>query len=93
MTLMDLVAWLALGSVAGWLAGMLVGDQGLGPVGTIILGITGAIGGGLLAALLGLPSGGAELGGVRLLSAIVAVIGAVVVVTAGRIAIGREQAA
>lgn len=92
MTLMDVVAWVLLGSVAGWLAGHLVGDHELGPVGTIVLGITGAVAGGFLAAVLGLPSGGAELASVNLLSALVAVIGAVLVAAGASVAIGRRPA-
>jgi uncharacterized membrane protein YeaQ/YmgE (transglycosylase-associated protein family) len=47
---MGLVAWLVLGAVAGYLAGMFVkGDERLGVIGHIFLGIVGAIVGGFIA--------------------------------------------
>src|SRR5688572_14063167 len=50
---MSIIAWLVVGAIAGWLAGMLVkGDEGLGVIGHIVLGIVGALVGGFLAGLL-----------------------------------------
>ena len=50
---MNLIAWIVLGAIAGYLAGFLVrGDEGLGVIGHIVLGIVGAIVGGFLASLL-----------------------------------------
>ena len=47
---MSIIAWLVLGAIAGYLAGFLVkGDEGLGIVGHVILGIVGALVGGFLA--------------------------------------------
>ncbi len=53
---MGLVAWLVVGAVAGYVAGLFVdADEGLGVIGHIILGIVGAMVGGFLAsALLGI---------------------------------------
>ena len=79
--LVDIIAWIVLGALAGWIAGLLVsGDEGLGVIGTIILGIVGALVGGFLANALGFGSGreGGDI--VNLQSIIVAIIGAVVVV-------------
>jgi uncharacterized membrane protein YeaQ/YmgE (transglycosylase-associated protein family) len=92
MTLIDLLAWIVLGAIAGWLAGVLVGDQGLGVIGTIVLGIVGALVGGFLVSALGLPSGGAESGELNLLSIVVAVIGAVIVVAVAGLLLGRRTA-
>src|ERR671935_226982 len=52
---MNILAWIVLGAIAGYLAGFLVrGDEGLGVIGHVVLGIVGAIVGGFLAgALLG----------------------------------------
>jgi uncharacterized membrane protein YeaQ/YmgE (transglycosylase-associated protein family) len=52
---MSIIAWIVLGAIAGYLAGFLVrGDEGLGVIGHILLGIVGALVGGFLAgALLG----------------------------------------
>lgn len=52
---MSIIAWIVLGAIAGYLAGFLVrGDEGLGVIGHILLGIVGALVGGFAAgALLG----------------------------------------
>jgi uncharacterized membrane protein YeaQ/YmgE (transglycosylase-associated protein family) len=79
--IVDIIAWIVLGAIAGWIAGLLVsGDEGLGVIGHIVLGIVGALVGGFVANLLGLGSGreGGDI--VNLWSIIVAVIGAVIVV-------------
>jgi uncharacterized membrane protein YeaQ/YmgE (transglycosylase-associated protein family) len=47
---MSIIAWLVLGAIAGYLAGFIVkGDEGLGILGHILLGIVGALVGGFLA--------------------------------------------
>ena len=78
---MGIISWLVVGAVAGWLAGMLVkGDEGLGVIGKIVLGIIGALVGGFLAGIL-LPGGGGDyISGINFTTIIVATIGAIVVV-------------
>ena len=50
---MNIISWLILGAIAGYLAGFLVkGDEGLGVIGHIVLGIVGALVGGFLASVL-----------------------------------------
>jgi uncharacterized membrane protein YeaQ/YmgE (transglycosylase-associated protein family) len=50
---MNIISWLILGAIAGYLAGFLVrGDEGLGVIGHIVLGIVGAVVGGFLASVL-----------------------------------------
>ncbi|MGG7056220.1 GlsB/YeaQ/YmgE family stress response membrane protein [Nitrosomonas sp. ANs5] len=49
-----LLIFIVIGAVAGWLAGILMEGKGFGLVGNIIIGIAGAIAGGLLFGLLGL---------------------------------------
>jgi uncharacterized membrane protein YeaQ/YmgE (transglycosylase-associated protein family) len=50
---MSIIAWIVLGAIAGYLAGFLVrGDEGLGVIGHIVLGIVGALVGGFLAGVL-----------------------------------------
>lgn len=79
--MIDIIAWIILGAIAGWLAGMLVsGDEGLGVIGHIVLGIVGALVGGFLANALGFGSGRGGGDVVNLQSVIVAIIGAVLVV-------------
>ncbi|MCW5601957.1 GlsB/YeaQ/YmgE family stress response membrane protein [Nitrosomonas sp.] len=49
-----LIIFMVIGAAAGWLAGILMKGRGFGPVGNIIIGIIGAIAGGLMFGLLGL---------------------------------------
>lgn len=93
MTIFDLIAWIVLGAIAGWLAGLIVGGHGLGVIGTIVLGIVGALVGGFLVSALGLPTGGAELGEINLISILVAVVGAVIVVWVASLLMGRRTTA
>ncbi|HYI21774.1 MAG TPA: GlsB/YeaQ/YmgE family stress response membrane protein [Candidatus Limnocylindrales bacterium] len=77
-----IIAWIVLGAIAGWIAGLLVsGDEGLGVIGHVVLGIVGAFVGGFLANLVGFGAGAAGGGDVvNIYSIVVAVIGAVIVV-------------
>lgn len=47
-----LIAWLVIGAVAGWLAGIFVKGGGFGLLGDIVVGIIGAFIGGWLAGQL-----------------------------------------
>ena len=81
--IMNIIAWIVLGAIAGYIAGLLVkGDERWGVLGHIVLGIVGAIiGGFLVSALLpGSPGAGASSGDINIPSIIVSVIGAVIVV-------------
>lgn len=69
---MNLVWFLLVGLIAGWLAGVLVRGRGYGVIADIIIGVLGAMVGGFLFSLLGFSARG-TLG-----SIITAVIGAVV---------------
>jgi uncharacterized membrane protein YeaQ/YmgE (transglycosylase-associated protein family) len=73
------LAWLVVGAIAGWLAGLLVkGDEGIGVTGHIVLGLVGALLGGWVVSLV---TGNDPMDGVFDISTIVtAVVGAVVVV-------------
>jgi uncharacterized membrane protein YeaQ/YmgE (transglycosylase-associated protein family) len=76
---MSIIAWIVLGAIAGWLAGLLVrGDEGLGVLGHILLGIVGALVSGFLAGVL-LGTNPIE-GPLDLGSIVTATIGAVIVV-------------
>ena len=70
---MDLLWFLVVGIVAGWLAGVLVKGGGFGVIGDLVVGVIGAFLGGWLFSTLGASAGGGLLG-----SIIVATIGAVV---------------
>ena len=51
-----ILAWLVIGAIAGWLAGLIVKGGGFGLVVDIIVGIVGAVIGGWLAGELGSTS-------------------------------------
>ena len=70
---MNLLWFLIVGLVAGWLAGVLVKGGGFGLIGDLVVGVIGAVLGGWLFSTLGASAGGGLLG-----SIIVATIGAVV---------------
>jgi uncharacterized membrane protein YeaQ/YmgE (transglycosylase-associated protein family) len=80
--IVTIIAWIVLGAIAGWVAGLLVrGDERWGVMGHIVLGIVGAFVGGFLAYVLKLDPGAAGGGDVvNWYSIVVAVIGAVIVV-------------
>ena len=91
--LVTIIAWIVLGAIAGWIAGLLVrGDEGLGVIGHIVLGIVGALVGGFLANALGFGSGREGGDVVNLQSIIVAIIGAVIVVLVVGALRGRRTA-
>jgi uncharacterized membrane protein YeaQ/YmgE (transglycosylase-associated protein family) len=50
----SVLAWIIIGAIAGWLAGLLVKGYGFGVIGNIVIGILGAGIAGLLAPALGL---------------------------------------
>ncbi len=55
---MELVWFLLIGLVAGWLAGQLMKGGGFGVLGDLVVGVIGALVGGFLFNLLGLYAGG-----------------------------------
>lgn len=79
---MSIIAWLVVGAIAGYLAGYLVkGDESMGVIGHIVLGIVGALVGGFLAGIL-LPGNSDYTTGINFTTIIVATIGAVIAVVA-----------
>jgi len=58
MDLTSIIIFLALGAVAGWLAGVVMKGGGFGLVGDIVVGIIGAVIGGWLFGVLGIDVGG-----------------------------------
>ncbi len=61
---MDLLYFLLVGAVAGWLAGQVMKGRSLGILWNIILGIIGGVVGGWLFGVLGISAGGGLLGGI-----------------------------
>jgi uncharacterized membrane protein YeaQ/YmgE (transglycosylase-associated protein family) len=73
MDITSLLIFLAIGAVAGWLAGLLMRGGGFSLLGNIVVGIIGAMIGGFLFGLVGISAGGGLIG-----SLVTAVAGAAV---------------
>ena len=84
---MSILAWIVLGLIAGWLAGMVMRGGGYGILGDIVLGILGALIGGFLTGLL---LGRDMVNGFNLESIIVSVLGAIVLIAISRAFTGRR---
>lgn len=88
---MSIIAWLVVGAIAGWIAGMIMpGDEGYGWIGAIIAGIVGAIVGGFL---LGILTDSDWTTGINIPTIIAAVVGALIVVWVWREVAKRGSAA
>lgn len=72
---MGIVSWIVLGAIAGFLANMVVGGRE-GLIGTIILGIVGAVVGGYIASAV-FHKG--DVTGVNVESIVISVLGAILV--------------
>ena len=70
---MSFLAWIVLGLIAGFIASKIVNREGEGFALDILLGVVGAVIGGMLAGLLGIRG----VNGLNLHSLIVAIAGAV----------------
>jgi uncharacterized membrane protein YeaQ/YmgE (transglycosylase-associated protein family) len=85
---LGIVTWIVLGAIAGFLANLLVGGRE-GLLGTIVLGIVGAIVGGWLAGVfLNLK----DPTGINVESIVVSVVGAIIVLAVYRAIVGRRRA-
>jgi uncharacterized membrane protein YeaQ/YmgE (transglycosylase-associated protein family) len=96
MTITDLIIFLVIGAVAGWLAGVIMKGGGYGLVGDIIVGVIGSLIGGWLFGLLGIAAGGfigsiiaAVVGGIILIANFAADQARITASTAGRRRYGR----
>jgi uncharacterized membrane protein YeaQ/YmgE (transglycosylase-associated protein family) len=88
---MNLIAWIVLGAIAGYLAGFLVrGDEGLGIIGHIALGIVGALVGGFLAGAIFNVRDPLQ-GPLDLSTIAIAVVGAILVVVAAGLLTGSRR--
>ena len=58
MDIKELLIFLAIGAVAGWLAGTLMKGGGFGLLGNIVVGVIGAVLGGFVFGLLGISTSG-----------------------------------
>jgi uncharacterized membrane protein YeaQ/YmgE (transglycosylase-associated protein family) len=88
MAVVNILAWVIVGGIAGWLAGMVVQGTGLGVIGDVIVGIVGALIGGFVLSLL-LP-GTFGFTGFNIVSLVVAFIGAVILLVVVKLFTGRR---
>lgn len=84
---MGIIAWIVLGLIAGFVASLLVNRRGEGWFADIILGIVGAVVGGLIAHFAGLRG----INGLNLWSLLVAVGGAVLCLVVYHAATGTRR--
>jgi uncharacterized membrane protein YeaQ/YmgE (transglycosylase-associated protein family) len=80
-----IIAWIVVGLLAGWLAGLLTRSRGFGCFGNIVVGLLGAAIGGFLFSLLGVEDRTGFWGSVA-----VATLGAIVLLALARAA-GRPR--
>ncbi|HSY06808.1 MAG TPA: GlsB/YeaQ/YmgE family stress response membrane protein [Steroidobacteraceae bacterium] len=85
---MSIIAWIVLGLIAGFIASKIVNKSGEGVILDIVLGIVGAIVGGWLFSVFGMPG----VSGVNVYSMLVAVIGAIVFLVVYHAIVGRKGA-
>ncbi len=80
-----ILAWIVVGLLAGWLAGLITRAKGFGCFGNIVIGLLGAAIGGLLFSLFGITDRAGFWGSVA-----VATLGAIVLLALARAA-GRPR--
>lgn len=83
---MNLLIWLLVGAIAGWLAGQVVRGRDFGLIVNIVVGLVGAVLGGWLFSLLKISTPGGFLGDI-----IVAFFGAVALLLLVRVIGGRSR--
>lgn len=89
MELWDIITWIVIGGLAGWVASIITKtDASQGILGNIVAGIIGAFVGGWVFSLLG----GAGFSGFNLWSFVVALVGAVIVLFIWKAITGRKTA-
>jgi uncharacterized membrane protein YeaQ/YmgE (transglycosylase-associated protein family) len=81
----QLIVWLIIGSLAGFLAGMVVRGRGFGVFGNMLIGLVGALVGGLIFALLNVEITGLPTFTFSLADLLVAFIGAVLLLLIARL--------
>jgi uncharacterized membrane protein YeaQ/YmgE (transglycosylase-associated protein family) len=86
---MGLLAWIVVGLIAGWLAGMVMRGGGYGLIGDIIVGVVGGLLGGWIATTF--LHIGAGMNGINLESILVAFVGAVILLVLLRILGGGRR--
>jgi uncharacterized membrane protein YeaQ/YmgE (transglycosylase-associated protein family) len=81
----SLIAWIIVGLIAGWLAGLLSRGSGFGCLGDVAIGLIGSVLGGWIFSKLGI------LGGGLVYSLAAATVGAVLLVAVARLFSGSHR--
>jgi uncharacterized membrane protein YeaQ/YmgE (transglycosylase-associated protein family) len=84
---MDILSWIIVGAIAGWLAGYLTKTGG-GLLENIILGVVGGLFGGFILDLAGI---GVGMNGIRVESIFTATLGAVLLIVIRRALTGSRR--
>jgi uncharacterized membrane protein YeaQ/YmgE (transglycosylase-associated protein family) len=79
------LAWIIIGLIAGWIAGLISRGRGFGCIGNLILGLIGAVLGGWIFSKLGIGGGG------TIYTLAAATVGAVVLVAIARLFSGGDR--
>jgi uncharacterized membrane protein YeaQ/YmgE (transglycosylase-associated protein family) len=82
---MEILWWIIVGLVAGWATGKIMKGSGYGFIVDTILGIAGALVGGIIARHLGLGAGHGMIGTI-----LIAICGAVILVFVFRLITGKR---
>jgi len=83
--ILNIILWILFGAAAGWIASMIMGTNAQqGAIGNIVVGIIGAIIGGWVIGIFG-----ASVSGFNLRSLLVAILGAIILLSIIRLFTGR----
>jgi uncharacterized membrane protein YeaQ/YmgE (transglycosylase-associated protein family) len=79
---MGILAWIIVGIIAGWAAGLVMKGKGFGILGNIVVGVIGAlIGGWLAGAIFNISD---PISGINVTTIVVAFLGSIVVLAVAR---------
>lgn len=81
----QLIVWLIIGSLAGFLAGQVVRGRGFGVLGNMVIGLVGALIGGLIFELLNIEISGLPTFTFSLADLVVAFFGALILIALARV--------
>ncbi len=85
---MGLLSWIIVGGLAGWIASMIMKtDAQMGIFANIVVGIVGALIGGFVVGMFGVPD---PVNGFNIASILVATLGAVILLGVARLFQGRR---
>lgn len=89
ISLEQLVVWLLIGAVAGYIAGTLLRGRGYGTLGNMLIGLVGAVIGGVIFSVLGIDLQLPEFT-FRVADLLVATVGAIILILLVRLITSRR---